>query len=137
MTEAVKARPSGPRNINLSNILFAYRLPAAGRVSILHRASGALLFVFLPFLLYLLDKSLVSQLGFERLGELMGNGLVKLILAVLAWAYLHHFCAGVRHLLMDMHMGLEKSSSFKSALAVFVVSIPLALLVAAKIFGVF
>jgi len=137
MTEAVNARPAGPRNISLSNILFTYRLPAAGRVSILHRASGAGLFLFLPFLLYLLDKSLVSQLGFERLNELLGNGLVKLVLVGLSWAYLHHFCAGVRHLLMDMHLGIERSSGSKSAIAVFVVSIPLTLLVAAKIFGAY
>ena len=137
MSEAVNVKSRRPRNIDLSQILFAYRLPAAGRVSILHRVSGALLFLALPFLLYLFEQSLTSEISYENFRALFANGLVKLVLAVLAWGYLHHFCAGVRHLFMDMHMGLERESAGRSAVIVLVLGVVLGLAVAAKIFGVF
>lgn len=114
-----------------------YRLPLAGVVSILHRASGALMFFLLPFILYLLDKSLTSEISFEYLRGFASNWFVKLVILALAWAYLHHFCAGIRHLFMDLHMGLDKDSGRKSAIAVFAVSLPLAALVGLKLFGVF
>jgi succinate dehydrogenase / fumarate reductase cytochrome b subunit len=62
---------------------------------------------------------------------------VKIILVGLSWAYLHHFCAGIRHLFLDVHVGLTKDSARHTALAVFAISLPLALLVALKIFGAF
>ncbi|MGH8807790.1 MAG: succinate dehydrogenase, cytochrome b556 subunit [Noviherbaspirillum sp.] len=114
-----------------------YRLPLAGFVSIFHRASGALMFLLLPFILFLLDKSLTSEISFEYLKGFTSHWFVKLIVLALAWAYLHHFCAGIRHLLMDVHMGLDKDSARKSAVGVFAVSLPLAALVALKLFGVF
>ena len=106
MAEAVKKPRPEFRNIGIGQILTAYRLPLAGRVSILHRLSGGLLFVFLPFLLYLFDQSLTSELSFEVFKGFLSNIIVKLITLVLAWAFLFHFCAGVRHLFMDTSHGL-------------------------------
>jgi succinate dehydrogenase / fumarate reductase cytochrome b subunit len=114
-----------------------YRLPLAGVVSIFHRASGALMFLLLPFVLFLLDKSLTSEISFEYLKGFTAHWFVKLIILALSWAYLHHFCAGIRHLLMDVHMGLDKDSGRRSAVGVFAVSLPLAALVGLKLFGVF
>lgn len=114
-----------------------YRLPLAGVVSILHRISGALMFFLLPFILYLLDKSLTSEISFEYLRGFTSNWFVKLVILTLSWAYLHHFCAGIRHLFMDLHMGLDKDSGRKTSVAVFAVSLPLTALVGLKLFGVF
>jgi succinate dehydrogenase / fumarate reductase cytochrome b subunit len=114
-----------------------YRLPLAGFVSIFHRASGALMFLLLPFILFLLDKSLTSEISFEYLKGFTSHWFVKLVLLALAWGFLHHFCAGVRHLLMDVHMGLDKDSARKSAVGVFAVSLSLTALVALKLFGAF
>lgn len=114
-----------------------YRLPLAGYVSILHRVSGMLIFLLLPFILYLLDKSLTSEISFEYLKGFTSHWFVKLIILALTWSYLHHFCAGIRHLLMDVHMGLDKDSARKTSIGVFAVSLPLTLLVALKLFGAF
>jgi succinate dehydrogenase / fumarate reductase cytochrome b subunit len=114
-----------------------YRLPLAGVISILHRASGLLMFLLLPFVLYLLDLSLTSETTFDYLEGFTSGWIVKLFILALVWAYLHHFCAGIRHLFMDFHVGLDKDSGRKSAVAVFAVSLPLAALVGLKLFGVF
>jgi succinate dehydrogenase / fumarate reductase cytochrome b subunit len=135
LATASKARPKFT-NIHVTQII-AYRLPLAGMISILHRVSGAILFLALPLLLYLFDKSLTSEISFVTFREVTSHWLVKLVILGLSWAYLHHLCAGVRHLVMDLHMGLEKEQGAKSALAVFAVSLPLAALVALKLFGVF
>lgn len=114
-----------------------YRLPLPAYVSILHRISGALMFALLPFVLYLLDKSLTSEISFEYFKGYASRGSVKFIILVLVWCYLHHICAGLRHMQMDVHIGLDKASARKSSIAVFAVSVPLAALVALKLFGVF
>jgi len=139
MSDASHVKPVRPvhRNIGLSNILFTYRLPLAARVSILHRASGMLLFLALPFLLYLFEQSLVSVSTFETFRELFSHWLVKLVLLVLLWGYLHHFAAGVRHLLMDLHIGVDKDAGRRSALMVLVVSLALTLVLGLKLYGVF
>jgi succinate dehydrogenase / fumarate reductase cytochrome b subunit len=131
-----KSRPEF-RNIHLLTDLPNYRMPLASVVSILHRISGFMIFLLLPFLLYLLDQSLLSEDTFEYLKGLTEGWFVKLIILALSWAYLHHFCAGIRHLVMDVHVGLDKDSARKSAAGVFVVSLPLAALVALKLFGAF
>jgi succinate dehydrogenase / fumarate reductase cytochrome b subunit len=136
MSSTTKARPEY-RNINAFKDLTTYRLPLAGWVSILHRVSGALMFVLLPFALFLFERSLTSEISYGKFQAFMAQWWVKLILLGLAWAYLHHFVAGVRHLFMDMHMGLEKTQGQSSAIAVFAISLPLTLLVALKLFGVF
>ena len=138
MAEAVKKPRPEYRNIGIGQILTAYRLPLAGRVSILHRVSGALLFVFLPFLLYLFDTSLTSEISFEVFKDFLANPLVKIISLVLAWAFLFHFCAGIRHLVMDTnHSKVSKESGKRTSVVVIVVSSLLTLAVAAKLFGAF
>ena len=123
-------------NIHVTQII-RYRLPAAGIVSILHRISGAMMFVLLPFVLYLFDKSITSEISFEYLKGYVSHPLVKLAVLALCWGYLHHFCAGIRHLVMDMHIGLAKQEAAKSAKTVLVVSLALTVLVALKLFGAF
>ncbi|MEM5293876.1 succinate dehydrogenase, cytochrome b556 subunit [Burkholderia sp. JPY481] len=138
MAEAVKKPRPEFRNIGIGQILTAYRLPLAGRVSILHRVSGALLFLFLPFLLFLFDQSLTSELSFEVFKGFLSNILVKLITLVLAWAFLFHFCAGIRHLLMDTnHDAVSKEKGKSTSIVVFVVSSLLTIAFAAKLFGAF
>jgi len=136
MSEAAKPNRPQFRNINITQIV-GYRLPLAGIISILHRISGLLMFLLLPFILFLLDKSLVSESSFEYFKGFTSNWFVKLVILALSWAYLHHFCAGIRHLVMDNHIGLDKDSARKSAAGVLVVSVPLALIVALKLFGAF
>ena len=135
--EKQKQRPEF-RNIAIGQILTAYRLPLAGRVSILHRVSGALLFVFLPFLLYLFDQSLTSEISFETFKQFLSNIVVKLITLVLAWAFLFHFCAGIRHLVMDTnHEAVSKENGKRTSIVVFVVSSVLTIAFALKLFGAF
>jgi succinate dehydrogenase / fumarate reductase cytochrome b subunit len=134
-TPAAKSRPEF-RNIHVSQILQS-RLPPPGMVSIMHRVSGALLFLLLPLLLWLFDLSLTSEISYGRLQSIASNFFVKLVLVALAWAFLHHLVAGVRYLLLDLDIGVDKPAARTSALAVFWISLPLALLVALKIFGVF
>lgn len=114
------------------------RLPLAGFASILHRISGAGLFLMLPLLVYVLQLSLDrTPEGAAAFRELVGNPFVKLILFGLSWAFLHHFCMGIRILLIDIHVGVEKAASRKSATAVMAVSLALTLVVAMKFLGVF
>jgi len=130
-----KSRPEF-RNIHVTQIL-QYKLPPPGMVSILHRASGAALFLALPLILWLFDLSLMSELSFERLIEIGSHWFVKLVLLGLIWAFLHHLVAGLRYLMLDLHMGVDKPAARTSALAVFWISLPLTLLTALKLFGVF
>ncbi|MBY4896395.1 succinate dehydrogenase, cytochrome b556 subunit [Cupriavidus sp. AU9028] len=136
MAEAAKqARPEF-RNIGIAQIA-RYRLPWAGKVSILHRISGALLFLLLPFVLYLFEQSITSELSFAKFSEFVSGGFVKLVLLALIWGYLHHFCAGIRYLLLDMHVGVQKPASRQSAIAVLVISLLLTAIFGLKLFGVF
>ena len=136
MSEVLKKPRPEYRNIGIAQIL-KYRLPLAGRVSILHRASGAILFLLLPFALYLFEQSLTSEITFDTLKGFASNIIVKLIILVLSWAFLFHFCAGVRHLVMDTHTAINKEGGRNTAVVVFVVSSLLTLAVAAKLFGAF
>ena len=132
------SRPARPihRNINIGQIV-AYRLPPAGIVSILHRVSGALMFLLLPFVLYLFDKSLTSEISFGTFKAVTSNWFVKLVLLALIWAWLHHFAAGIRHLIMDMHVGVEKDTGRHTAIAVLAISVVLWIPFALKTVGVF
>ena len=123
-------------NIHVLQII-RYRLPAAGVVSILHRVSGATMFLLLPFILYLFDLSITSEISFDSLKGFTSHWFVKLLILAVSWGYLHHFCGGIRHLIMDAHIGLSKEEARKSAHMVFIVSVPLTLLVALKLFGAF
>jgi len=140
MSEAVREAPKKERpefrNIHVTE-LSNYRMPLASIVSILHRISGVLMFVLLPFVLYLLQNSLRSEISFAYYEGFVTYPLVKLIILALVWGFFHHFCAGVRHLVMDMHVGLDKDSARKSSATVLVISLVLTALVALKLFGVF
>jgi succinate dehydrogenase / fumarate reductase cytochrome b subunit len=136
MAEAVKKPKPEFRNIGIGQLL-KYRLPLAGRVSILHRASGAILFILLPFSLYLLEQSLTSELSFDTLKGFVSGTIVKIIVLVVAWAFLFHFFAGLRFLLMDTHRAVSKQGGKNTALVVLILSTLLTLAVALKLFGVF
>jgi succinate dehydrogenase / fumarate reductase cytochrome b subunit len=140
MTEAVREAPKKERpefrNIHVTDIV-KYRLPMAGIVSILHRISGALMFLLLPFVLYLLQESLRSEYSFAHYMVIASHPFTKLVLLALVWGYTQHFCAGVRHLIMDTHVGLDKDSARKSATTVVVITVIVTALVALKLFGVF
>ena len=140
MSEAVKEVPRKERpefrNIHVTE-LANYRLPLSGWVSILHRVSGAGLFLLLPLLLYLFQQSVHSEMTFAYFKGILENPLVKLVLLGLIWAYMQHFCAGVRHLFMDLHVGIEKDSSRNSAVVVLAVSLFLTAIAGLKLFGAF
>src|SRR5258705_9231311 len=120
---AVKAvRKPRPKYLNLQALIFEIRLPVTGWVSILHRISGALLFVALVWLLWMLDRSLSSQAAFEKIKHYAGLWPVKLALLVLIWAYCHHFCAGIRYLFLDLDKGVEKETAIRTSWIVFAAS---------------
>jgi succinate dehydrogenase / fumarate reductase cytochrome b subunit len=104
-----------PKYLNLQALLFEIRLPVTGWVSILHRISGAMLFLAAVWMLWLLDRSLESPAGFEQVKRYVALWPVKLSLLVLVWAYCHHFCAGIRHLLLDLGIGLDLRPARRSA----------------------
>ncbi len=114
-----------PKYLNLRALLFEIRLPLPGWISILHRVSGALLFAAPVWLLYLLDRSLASAQGFEHIKHYVSFPIVKLALLVLVWAYCHHFCAGIRFLLLDLDRGLDRPAARRSSLVVLAVSLAL------------
>jgi len=129
-----KKRPEF-RNIHVTQIL-RYRLPAGGFASILHRVSGALMFLALPLLLWLFDLSLISEDSFGRLASMLSNWFARLVLLGLAWALLHHLVTGIRHLLLDLHIGIDKEAAARSAIVVHMITLPLTLLAGLKLFGV-
>jgi succinate dehydrogenase / fumarate reductase, cytochrome b subunit len=118
-----------PKNLDLPSI----RLPLPGILSILHRVSGAVLFLLLPVLLWLFQQSLASPETYAVAKAVTSNFLVKFILFGLIWLYMHHFCAGIRYLLLDLHKGVDLESARRSSWIVFGVSIALAVIVGAKV----
>lgn len=131
MPEVTRQRP---KFLALNEI----RLPLAGFASILHRVSGAGLFLMLPLLIWLLQLSLGSTPeSMATFKAVAGNLLVRLILLGLVWAFLHHFCMGIRLLLIDLHIGVEKQQSHTSAKVVMLVSLTLTLIFGLKLLGVY
>jgi succinate dehydrogenase / fumarate reductase cytochrome b subunit len=126
MPELTKQRP---KYLNLAEI----RLPLAGIASIFHRISGAGLFLMLPLLVYLLQLSLGNAEQFAAFKSIVSFLPVKLLLLGLLWALLHHFCMGIRVLLLDIHVGIEKEAANLSAKIVFAVSIFLTLIMGVKL----
>jgi succinate dehydrogenase / fumarate reductase, cytochrome b subunit len=124
MANATIRKPR-PKYLSLTALLFEIRLPLAGWVSILHRVSGLLLFLAVVWLLFMLDRSLTSEAGFQAVRRYMGLPLVKLSLLVLIWAYCHHFCAGIRFLFLDLDKGVDKATARLTSIAVLVVSLAL------------
>jgi len=140
------APPTRPefRNIHALRDLPSYRLPPAGWVSILHRISGALMFVLLPFIIWMFDTSISSEYSFARFSSAFNNGvwllpaaLVKLVALALIWAYLHHLIAGVRHVYMDVRHAVSKEFGRSSALFTLVLSLGLTVILGAKLFGLY
>jgi len=118
-----------PKNLDLPTI----RLPLPGILSILHRVSGAGIFLLLPFLLCLFQGSLASAEAFASIKSVVGHPLAKIVLLGLLWFYMHHFCAGIRYLLLDMHKGVELEAARLSSKIVFAVSIALTLIIGARV----
>ena len=120
------ARKARPKYLSLRALLFEIRLPLPGWISILHRISGALLvFPFAAWLLYLLDASLLSEVSFEKVKGYLRLPLVKAGLLLFVWAYCHHFCAGIRFLLLDLNKGIELRQARLSSLIVLAASLSL------------
>lgn len=118
-----------PKHLALHKI----KLPLPGFVSILHRASGILLFISLPLLLWLLQASLRSIQTYSQLLELIGHPLSKIVLLALLWAFSHHFCAGIRYLALDVHVGSSLAQARASSRWVLVVSLLLTLLIGSRL----
>ena len=137
MSEALQKSRQPIRNVSITDITMNYKQPPSAIVSILHRISGFVLFLMLPFLLYLFEQSIRSEISFAHFAGIVGHPFTKIVILGLSWAYLHHFCAGIRHLFMDNHMALDKDASQRTARWVLIVSLALTLLVALKLFGVF
>jgi succinate dehydrogenase / fumarate reductase cytochrome b subunit len=107
--------------------LSLFNLPLPGVVSILHRISGAGLFLLTAWLLYLLDASLASAESFDATKRIVAHPLAKLVLLGLLWAFLHHLCAGVRYLLLDVQVGMDLPAARASSGIVLGVSLALTL----------
>ena len=147
MTELANSRPPRRefRNINVFTDVRTYRLPPAGIVSILHRVSGVVMFILMPFIIWMFDNSLSSEISFERFKAVFNSGFsfvpgwfVKLVALALIWAYLHHFIAGLRHLWMDMsHSAVNKQFGRSSALFTLVASVLLTIVLGLKLFGAY
>ncbi len=112
-----------PKYLNLRAILFEIRLPLTAWVSILHRISGALLFAIGAWLLYLLQLGLSSEEGFAQAKANLAGPLPKAVIALVLWAYCHHFFAGLRFLLLDVGVGVEKKSARASSALVLIASL--------------
>ena len=121
-----------PRPVYLN--LFAIRMPLPAVVSILHRASGALMFaVGIPLVLCTLQRALASPESWAEMRQVFQSPLVKLITIVLTWAFLHHLFAGIRHVLMDVHVGVDLASARRSAAAALVLAIVVTLAIAVRL----
>ena len=131
---SASAKKLRPKYLNLRALLFEIRLPLPGWVSILHRISGALLvFPFAAWLLYMLDRSLASEQGFQAVNSYLDLPLVKAGMLLFIWAYCHHLCAGLRFLLLDLNRGIELPAARRSSVAVLVVSLALTAFFRAKL----
>lgn len=143
-TKPAKAARPEFRNLNLLSDVSSYRLPPAGIVSILHRISGVILFVLLPFIVWMFDKSVSSEISFSEFTSAFTAGIgfvpgfiVKLATLAIIWGYLHHFCAGMRHLYMDATHKVSKEFGKSSAVATLVISLLLTIALGAKLFGLY
>ena len=145
MAELSKTRPVARPGANMRLIeALQYRLPLAGVVSILHRASGMLMFFLLPFIVWMFDASVSSEVSYDGFTSAFVAGigvvpgfLMKLIALALIWAYLHPAVAGLRHLWMDATHSVTRQQGHSSAVATFAISILLTLALGAKLFGLF
>ena len=142
-TQATKKNRPVYTNIHVTQIV-GYRLPPAGIVSILHRISGLLMFFLLPFVIWMFDTSLTSEISYETFTAAFVSGIgflpgwfIKLVTLGLIWGYLHHFIAGVRHLWMDATHSVSKQQGHVSAIVTLALSVVLTLALGAKLFGLY
>ena len=139
-----KKRPEF-RNINAFTDLPSYRLPVAGIVSILHRISGALMFILMPLIIWMFDTSISSEISFAKFKGAFNVGMLglpgmiwKLLALALIWAFLHHSLAGLRHLWSDTHhSAVTKEFGKTSAIATLAISLALTLVLGSKLFGIY
>jgi succinate dehydrogenase / fumarate reductase cytochrome b subunit len=139
--KAPKARPG--ENMRLIDAL-KYRLPLAGLVSILHRVSGLAMFILLPFIVWMFDASVSSEISFDAFTSAFVAGIgfvpgfvVKLVALALIWSFLHHLVAGLRHLWMDATHSVSLQFGRSSAVATLAISLVLTAALGAKLFGLF
>ena len=139
MADTLKRRPVH-RNIHISQLPH-YRLPPAGLVSILHRISGALLFLLLPFVIWMFDTSVTSEVSYARFSSLFSAGVggvpgwfFKLVALALIWGYVQHFIGGLRHLWMDMTHATGLAFGRQSAIVTLVATGLLTVALGAKLF---
>jgi succinate dehydrogenase / fumarate reductase cytochrome b subunit len=144
LKSSTRAKRPEFRNINAFSDLPTYRLPAAGWVSILHRVSGAIMFILMPFIIWMFDTSISSEISFAKFSSAFNMGLwfvpgwfMKLVALALIWAYLHHFIAGLRHLWMDVNHAVSKEFGKSSAIFTLSLGSLLTLILALKLFGVY
>ena len=143
-TNTTKVRPEF-RNINALRDLPTYRLPLSSLVSGMHRISGAIMFFLMPFIIWMFDSSVSSEISFAKFKAAFNIGMLglpgfiwKLVALALIWAYLQHFIAGLRHLWMDTHHdATTKEFGRSSAAFTLAASIGLTLLLGAKLFGIY
>lgn len=135
--KAIKKRPGQMRLVDATQ----YRLPPAGWVSILHRISGLVLIVLMPFVIWMFDTSVTDEVSFDQFRSAFIGGIgfvpafiVKLAALAIIWAFLQHFCAGVRHLYMDFTHSVTKEFGRSSALTAIAVASLLTLVFAYKLF---
>jgi succinate dehydrogenase / fumarate reductase cytochrome b subunit len=140
------SKPKRPefRNINAFKDLAGYRWPLASIVSGMHRASGLILFLLMPFIIWMFSTSITSEYSFARFTAAFNVGMLglpgaiwKLLALAVIWAYLHHFTAGVRHLYMDARHAVTKEFGKSSAIATLIVSLGLTAVLGAKLFGLY
>ena len=139
-----KAQRPEFRNIHALRDLPNYRLPAAGIVSILHRISGTILFLLMPFIIWMFDSSISSEVSFARFTEAFSRGLgivpgwfLKLVALAIIWAFVHHCIAGLRHLWMDARHAVSKEFGRASARFTLTVGTVLTVLLGFKLFGLY
>lgn len=109
------------RPVNLDIFSLKYPLPAI--TSLLHRMSGVFIFVGVALMLYLLDLSLQSEAGFERVVEILDHAMVKLAVWAVLAGLLYHLFAGVKHLLMDIGVGESREGGVLGSRLVILLSL--------------
>ncbi len=117
------SRAPRPKNLNLLTVKF----PFSAVMSVGHRAAGIVLFLSLPYVLYLLQMSLASEAGFIQAQAELSGVWIKLIMTALVWALAHHFIAGIRYFLLDVDIGIDRQTAQKTALLVMILGVVITL----------
>lgn len=114
--DSINKRKMRPKNLNLLSV----RFPMSAIMSVGHRAAGILLFLSLPYFIYIFQLSLTDEAGFMQAKALLQSPLVKMFCLITIWALAHHFIAGLRYFLLDIDIGIEKKWAQKTAIFVMV-----------------